>query len=290
MSSTECLSPAKSICERPIRRLLLVHTGEEPEVDLLDYAALLSAEETTIVAYPFDGVLRSMSATARARFEVNGAAAPILRALPELDLDWVFNAARDADLLVMRRAGALGTSHALTRQVLSKAPCSVCLAPGKSPSRIERVLVGVALDEDSRVVLERAAALCRSVGADELIVAHCCSPDIYLDLDESQWEQFRSERMLELYRFMASSALGGVSCTPVIQDGTEPQRALARAARERFADLIVAGRRNGLTPRTAAGLVSECSLPVVQVLLASPPHGFRAKLRRLFSNPEPKFG
>jgi len=289
MSSAECLSPARSTRECPIRRLLLVHTGEEPETDLLDYAAMISAEETTIAAYPFDGVLRSMAATARLRFEAHRAAAPILRALPELDLDWVFNAARDADMLLMRRAGALGTRHALTRQVLSKAPCSVCLAPRRSPSRIERVLVGIDLDEASRAVLEHAAALCRGVGADELIVVHCCSPDIYLDLDEAQLEQFRSERTLELYRFMARCALRGISCTPVIEQGTEPHRALARAARERSADLIVAGRKNGVTPRTAAGLVRDCTLPVVQVLLPSPPDSLRSRLRRLFSNPEPKF-
>ncbi len=290
MSSIEYLSPAKATRECAIRRLLLVHTGEEPEVDLLDYAALLSAEETTIAAYPFDGVLRSMSATARTRFEVHGASAPILRALPELDLDWVFNVARDADLLVMRRAGALGASHTLVRRILSESPCSVCLAPKRPPTRIERVLVGIKLDETSRAVLERAASLCRGLGADELIVAHCCSPDVYLDLDEAQMEQFRSERTLELYRFLARCSLRGISCTPVIEEGTEPHRALARVARQRSADLIVAGRRNGVAPRTAAGLVRECTAPVVQVLLPAPPDSLRARLRRIFSNPEPKFG
>lgn len=290
MSSAECLSPATSTRECPIRRLLLVHTGEEPETNLLDYAAMMAAEETTIAAYPFDGVLRSMAATARLRFEAHGAPAPILRALPELDLDWVFNAARDADMLVMRRTGALGRRHALARHVLSKAPCTVCLAPSRPPSRIERVLVGIGLDDASRAVLEQAAALCRGVGADELIVVHCCAPDVYLDLDEAQLEQFRSERTLEMYRFMARCDIGKVSCTPVVEDGIEPHRALARAAREHLADLIVTGRRIGFTPRISAGLVRECSLPVVQVLLPAPPDSFLAKLRRIFSNPVPKFG
>jgi hypothetical protein len=122
-------------------------------------------------------------------------------------------------------------------------------------------MVGIELDETSRAVFDQAAALCRGVGADELIVVHCCSPDIYLDLDEAQLEQFRSERTLELYRFMARCALRGISCTPVIEEGTEPYRALARAARQRSAGMIVVGRRSGVAPRTSAGLVRECSAP-----------------------------
>jgi len=287
MSSAETLTaPATGSGSCVFRRVLLVHTAEEPEIDLLDYAAKLSAEQTTIAAYPFDGILRSMAAAARLRFEAAGSAAPVLCALPEMDLDWILDAAKDFDLLILRPA-AFGKRT--NRQVFAKSPCHVCLVPQRTAARIQRILIGITLDDAGHALLEGAASLCHTVQANELLAVHCASPDPYIDWNDTQLEQFRSAHMLELYRFMARAKLDHVSCTPVLEEAIDHARALARVARSRSADLVVVGKPRGLAPRVAPALAKNGSAPVIQLLLPPRKEGVRGTLKRLFPRSQPKF-
>lgn len=284
---------AAPISDQGFHRVLLVHTGEGPELDLLDYAALLSSGgrgmSTTVAAYPSDAVLRFLVPAARARFEARGLVPPDLRLLPELDMDAAFEAAVEAqaDLLVMRHPRLFDRPRAMARRVLTESPCSVCLVPEQAPSRIGCILAGIDLDESGRRVLSQAASLYHSAQAEELIALHSCFHETASE-DEHQRERFRFERTLDLLRFMARASLSGISCTPLTEEAASPHSALARVARERSADLVVVGRRSGSAPRVSGGLLWECAQPLVQVLLPGP-GGVKGALRRIFSNPEPKF-
>lgn len=282
------------VTEQGFRRVLLVHTGERPELDLIDYAALLSsggrAMSTTVAAYPSDKVLRFLAPVVRTRFEARGLEAPNVRLLAEPDMDAAFEAATEAraDLLVMRHPRLFEKPRAIARRVLSESPCSVCLVPEEAPSRIGRILAGIHLDDSGRGVLSQAASLYRCAKAEELIALHSCFHESVSE-DEFQHQRFRSERTLDLWRFMARANLPGVCCTPLMEEAATPHRALARVARERSADLVVVGRRSGSAPRVSAGLLWECTQPLVQVLLPGAGDGVRGLLRRIFSHPEPKF-
>jgi nucleotide-binding universal stress UspA family protein len=281
---------AGEACALAFPRVLLVHTAAHPEADLLDCAAMLSGGETEIAAYPSGAVLRSLSPAVRYRFEARGLAPPRVRLLAELDVDAAFEAASAAraDLLVMRHPRAFDRPRALARRLLVESPCSICLVPEGAPARIDCILTGISLDESGRHLLDRAASLYRSTRAQELIALYSCFHDSVCS-DEDQHQEFVSERTLALLRFMTKARPAGVSCTPLIEEAAEPHRALARVAAERSADLVVVGRRRGAAPRVSASLLWDCPAPLVQVLLPGPARGIRTVLRRVFSNPEPKF-
>ena len=192
-------------------------------------------------------------------------------------------------MLVMRHPAAFEKPRALARRILHESPCSVCLVPGNAPPRVERILAGIRTDDSGRNVLSQAASLYHAAQAEELLAVHSCFYEIF-DGDQVMYERFCSERTLELYRFMAGMRLPGVSCTPVLAEGAAPQRVLAREASGRSADLVVVGRQLGTPARISTELLKVCQLPLVQVLLPHPGDGMRGRLRRFFSNPEPKFG
>lgn len=276
------------------QRVLLVQTGEDPELDLLDYAALLCSggkgATTTVAAYPSDGVLRSLVRAARARFEARGLAAPNVQLLPEPDMDAAFEAAEEsrADLMVLRHPLLFDKPEAVAHRVLNESPCSVCMVPRQSPSQIGCILAGIDLDDTGRELLNRAASLYESTQAAELIALYSCPYDAMWD-DEQQRERFRSERTLDMLRFMARIRLPRIYCTPLVEEAAHPHRALARVARERGADLVVVGRRSGSAPRVSPQLLWECAQPVIQVLLPGSGSGLREFLRKIFPHPEPKF-
>jgi NAD-dependent deacetylase len=120
---------------------------------------------------------------------------------------------------------------------------------------------------------------CASRGRDSLLRPHIV------------WfgEMLDPAHLQRVERFMARANLPGVCCTPLMEEAANPHRALARVAKERSADLVMVGRRSGSAPRVSAGLLWECTLPLVQVLLPGAGDGLRGLLRRVFSHPEPKF-
>ncbi len=268
-------------------RVLLVHTGDRPDIDLIDWAALLSSGATTVAAFPSDIVLRSLAPATRRRFLARGLAAPNLRFLAEPDVDAALEAAAEAkaDLLVMRHPRLFEKSRSLARRVLAESPCSICLVTERAPSRIERIVAGIDLDDSGQEVLTQAASLYHSTGAEELIALHSCFHETLSD-DEEHHERFRFEREIALLRFMSRARLPGVSCTPLVEEAAQPHRALARVASQLAADLVVVGRRSGSAPRISNRLLWECTSPLVQVLLPDTGGGLRAFLRRFFSNPD----
>lgn len=275
-------------------RIVLVHTGERPENDLLEYTALLAATaengQALVAAYPSNGVLRSLSPAARQLFEARGLQSPRIRMLSEPDVDAALETAleHNADLLVMRHPKVFETRRTLARRVLTEAPCSVCFVPEGAEPKLTRVIAGIELDSTGHTLLARAARLCHEARAEELIALYSYFQDSSND-DESGRERFRTERTLDLFRFMARAELSGVSCTPVAEEAPAAHRALARVACERQADLVVVGHRPGTASPVTRELLWDCPSPLVQVRLGDRQTGWKGAMRRVFSNPEPKF-
>jgi hypothetical protein len=265
------------------RRVLLVHTDEEPQRDLLEYTALLAsatvAGDAVVAAYPSNGVLRDLAPAARRPFEDRRLPRPAVELLAEPDVDGVLEAARELrpDLMVLRHPQAYDAPRELARRILADAPCSVCFVPQGAPPRLQRVVAGVELDTSGRALLDQAVQLCCAARSEELIAVHACAREGKLD------------RSIELFRMLGEIDTADVVCTPLMEDDSAPQRALARIAAGRQADLVVVGRKPGAAPRVAYSLLWDCQVPVAQVLLPAAGNGLRGLLRRVFSNPEPKF-
>lgn len=269
--------------EPPFRRVLLVHTEEEPQPDLLEYAALLAsitvAGDAVIAAYPSNTLLREWAPAALRPFEERRLPHPSVELLAEPDIDGVLEAARECqpDLMVMRHPLAYEASREVAKRILAEAPCSVCFVPSGAPPRLRRVVAGLELDAAGRALLDQAVQLCYAAHSMELIGVHACAREI------------KSDRWDELRRMLGQVEVSGLSCTPLMEDDSAPQRALARVAAARQADLVVVGRKPGAAPRVAYSLLWDCQVPVVQMLLRMAASGLRGFLRRVFSNPEPQF-
>lgn len=269
--------------ESVFRRVLLVHTDEEPQRDLLEYTALLAsvtvAGDAVVAAYPSNGVLRDLTPAALRPFEARRLPRPAVELLAEPDVEGVLEAAREhrADLMIMRHPQAFDASRELAKRILTESPCSVCFVPHGAPPRLRRVLAGLDLDAAGRTLLDHAVQLCYAARSEELIGLHACAREGKLDCS------------MQLFRLLGEIDLDGLACTPILEDDSAPQRALARIAAERGADLVVVGRKPGAPPRVAYSLLWDCSVPVAQMLLPLPVTGVRGFLRRVFSNPEPKF-
>jgi hypothetical protein len=273
-------------------RIAVACTGPAVEEDLLEFAALLSRGDpparVMVAAVPAEPVIRGVMPAARSVFHGRSAPALSFQLLMERDLDAVFDAARDfsAQLLVVRHPREVPDGRRMAGRLLSEAPCSVCLAPANRTLRIRRVLAGIELTEGGRALLGSAAALCRRSGVEELIALHACFRDSIVD-DEAIERRFREEMTLALYRFMARAPVGGINCTPVLEDCARYGRALLRAAERYSPDLIVVGRGSG---RESSELLWESPAPVLYARLEAQPLSFReAWKRRWFSTPEPRF-
>jgi hypothetical protein len=156
-------------------------------------------------------------------------------------------------------------------------------------TRLHRVVAGIDRNDSGRRLLARLGPLCRSTGAQELIALHCCQNDIGCRNPEGS-RDFRARHKLEVVRFVARSAPRGVTCRPVVEDGVDSHRTLARVASQRQADLIVVGRPAGTPPRTAAALARHAAVPVLQVVLPREKKVILAAMRRAFCKTEPRVG
>jgi hypothetical protein len=125
--------------------------------------------------------------------------------------------------------------------------------------------------DGGQVLLERTVRFCYAARVEELAGVHACARETKLD------------RSMTLFRLLGHVDVEGLVCTPVLADDSVPQRALARVAVERGADLIVVGRKSGASPRVALALLEDCPLPVMQILLPVPAAGVRGLLRRIFA-------
>jgi nucleotide-binding universal stress UspA family protein len=269
--------PAEPVFER----VLLVHTDEHPQADLLEYTALLAsftlAGEAVVATYPSNGVLRQFTPAAQRSFQSRRLATPAVEILSEPDVDGVLETARrhKAGLVVMRHPMALDSGKNVAKRILTECPCSVLFVPPDARPVIRRVVAGFDVDAAGQALLDRTVEFCYAARVEELAGVHATARETKLD------------RSMALFRLLGHVNLEGLACTPVLADDSAPARALARVATERGADLIVVGRRPGASPRVALALLEDCPFPVMQILLPVPAAGVRGLLRRIFAGSNP---
>ena len=283
------------------RRILVAHTGPGVERDLLEFAERLTAGDpegrTLVAAFPSNGVLRSLAPAARSVFKSREAGRLSLQLFTEPELDSVFEAAAkfEADLILMRRPEDGRQGRPIARRLLGEARCSVCLLPAGLAPRIERAVAGVDLSPAGRELLARGARLCTQAGAGELIALHSFLRSPLCDGDELA-EKTRQRLLLDLYRMLPRSELNRLDCTPLIEESSSPERALARAVEEHGADAVVVGRW-GL-PRfllerpsqIVEKLLWSARAALFQIQLSNEPVAvLKAIETRFFPNPEPRF-
>jgi nucleotide-binding universal stress UspA family protein len=278
-------------------RMLVVHDSRRLELDLLQYAALLSSREpeqaVMIAASPAETIQQSFASAARTVFASRGVSEIGVRLLPEPDLDAVFDAAREhaAEIIVVRHPRGQTRGRALARRLVAESPCSVCFVPNGAAPRLDRVVAGVEASPQGAALLERMAHVCDTWGTDELFAVNVAFRETLAGGPETD-ERFQQESMLDLYKFMARVPLNGTSCTPVLEEHGRFDRALLKAAAEHNAAMVVVGRSTShswLTgPAASEELLWECPVPLLQVG-AGKVSLLDSVKRRLHTAPEPPF-
>jgi hypothetical protein len=253
----------------PFGRLLVVDSTPTADLELLRYAEMLGSlacKPEVLIAPPAAG-----------------------SAVPDLGLLFAIVQYSKCDLIVARHPRHMEPGRGLLHQLLFEAPCAVCLVPEGTRPNLRRPMVRVEPTAKGRELLAIAAALSRAAGTDELVAVH--SYFRYgLNYEPESLEKLRSERTLELYRFLARADLSGVNCTPVLEDTPRQSDALLRLVSERDSDLLIIDPDVDRAPvwqwnrREAAGLARSATVPVLTTRLGP------RRPAPFFSAMEPIFG
>jgi hypothetical protein len=101
--------------------------------------------------------------------------------------------------------------------------------------------------------------------------------------------------MLEFYRFLARTDLGGVNCTPVLEESPRQSAGLLRLAEQYEADMLIIDPDADKAPvwqwnrREASALARSAEIPLLALRIA-PAKGPMQMLReRIFCGMEPMF-
>lgn len=268
------------------RHVAAVQSEEGPDLPLLEFAARLTSGANggnlTMVAFPSDGVLRNLPAAVNRCAHVHGLRDPEVLLVTEPELEAVFPMVEEAqvDLLVMR------CPRKISRRALSWCGCSVCLLPPDLPGSFSRILVNIDLDAAGRHLLSRAGRVISALEASELVALNIRYPEVVLCEPFSTGKEWK-----DLLHFVHRARPRGVSCTPLLEGSARRDDTLARVAAECGADMVIVGRRPGdLRTCDLRRLAEDTSLPILQLRLPGPTGGMRARLRQVFSHPEPMFG
>ena len=153
---------------------------------------------------------------------------------------------------------------------------------------LERIVVGVDLTDSGRLLLDWSTRFSRTTKAEELAVVHAYRGSVLNDGDDDARESLRTQRLLDLFRFLGTAELNGMACTPIVEESFAPHRVLARVAQERGAGLLIIGDSGG-SARTARQLARNSLVPLLQIPLPAGHRSLKRALKRIFSEDEPMF-
>jgi nucleotide-binding universal stress UspA family protein len=285
----------------PFQRIVVVNPGSEPDVELLQYAAMTASfaenPEILIVSPAGERVMRSLAPISRCVFENRVEAKLSFRILFEPDLDLLFELARewDAELIVVRHPRRLKGHRLLIRQLLFESPCSVCLVPQDARASMCRPTVRIEPTDKGAMLLSIAAAASKHAGSEELFIVR-----LYfkygLDSREDTLERLREEQTLEMYCFLARAELSGVNCRPILEESPRQAKTLLKLAAENDSDLLIIDPSAGAAPiwqwngREAESVAKLTRIPLLVVRSDGPRRRFTEFLREeVFCEMEPMF-
>jgi hypothetical protein len=283
----------------PFQRLLVVNSRPEPDTGLLRYAAALKSREpeaeVVVASAAGETVMRYLATAARSILGQDDTTISF-RVLLDPHLDLVFDLAMESrcDLIVARQPGDSSEARVVVRQLLFEAPCAVCLVPEDARASIRRPLVRIEPTARGERLLAIASALARHARSEELFALHTYF-HAGLDADPATLRQLRTEREIELYRFLARADISGVNCTPVLEESPKQGHSLLRVAATRQADLLVFDPAVDQAPiwqwnrRHSEALAREARLPVLSVCLSPAPSIIAGLRERVFTEMEVPF-
>lgn len=186
-----------------------------------------------------------------------------------LDLLLSLARAQETDLLLV---GSRPHERGLLAEHLArKAPCSVLAVPQAAPPAIRRVLVPVDFSAHAADAVDVAAAFARAAGLSELHLLHVYGLPVGTDRYYETFTLSVRQRAEDAYQtFMTDLDLHGLTPVPHFVLGDDVPEAIARAALQREADLLVIGTR-GRSPSAALllGSVAEQLVRQVEVPLVA---------------------
>ncbi len=201
------------------------------------------------------------------------------------------------DLILLGHTRSNTGRRSLARRLAMKAPCSIWLVPDGSPVKLDRIIAAVDFSPASAHALSLATSIAERRGLDSCEVLH-----VYFDTSLAGVDEYRPgirEREKETFaKFVQDLELHGVKVKPRFEESPNVSHAIARAAAEDRADLVVMGTR-GMTPSASIllGSQSEHTLMETQVpVLAVKRKGERRGFLKLWlehalgSHSGPKFG
>jgi SulP family sulfate permease len=248
------------------KRLAVGLTGTGTDTGLLRYATrvagLGTADEVRFVH-----VLPAAGAEAdRVRVELGAAVAREFAPVPSarrpvdvltgplLDRLLEYVAANAVDLLFLGHRQDHPGRWALARRLAMKAGCSVWMVPEGAAPTLDRILVPIDFSEHAADTLRVAADMTRLAGRGECLALH-----VYFDDAAAPYEgydQVLRGREAEAFRaFVAPIDTGGVTVTPLFEEGAHVAHAINRVAEAHGCDLVVMATRG--RSRSAAVLLGS---------------------------------
>jgi len=284
----------------PFRRLLVVNSTPEPDLQLLRYASMLSSgaerPELVIATPGGEAAMRCLAPSSRCAIVGHPNTELSFRVMLEPHLDLLFDMAEESqcDLIVARHPRHLEHSRTLLSQLLFDAPCAVCLVPGRDRPAMRRPMVRIELTSKGRELLTRTAAFAKMMGSDELFAVFTYFRDSFDSLPHAL-EKLRERRLLDLYRFISRTDLSGMCCTPILEDSSKQAASLLRVAAQRDADMLIIDPDVDEAPswqwnhREAEALAAATGIPLLAMRVA-PRRGLMGMLRdQVFCAHEPAF-
>lgn len=202
-----------------------------------------------------------------------------------------------ADMILLGHQPSHSSRRALARRLAMKAPCSIWMAPNGSPAEIRRVLAAIDFSSASAEALVVATSIAQRRGLRECEALHVYFETSLAGVDEYR-EDVRGREQEAFHKFIRGLELHGVEVRPRFEESPNVAHAIARAAAEDRADLVVMGTR-GMS-RSASILlgsqsehaIMESRVPVLVVKKKGERLGF-LKLwlqHALGPHPGPRFG
>ena len=251
----------------PFRRLLIALTGAAADAGLLEYAAMVAGLcEATDVHFLYLTEPASTLAAARASALVTPEAIPAalrpaiethflsapkpanlhhhaLRGDPFVSVARVAKT-HDVQLLLISPPGkdhTLAGHRRLLLRLIRESPFSLWVVPPRSNPAISYILSPIDFSATAAAAFE-LAVLVAYVSDASLLTLH-----VYFNSSvttrRKDAETLREEKSDAVWEFKRRFDLTGVQVRLLVEESAKPDRAIARAAREQHADLIVMGTR-----------------------------------------------
>jgi nucleotide-binding universal stress UspA family protein len=177
---------------------------------------------------------------------------------PLTDQLLAYTAQQQIDLLLV---GGGSSRRTLARRLAMKAPCSVWMVPQGAFPSLSKILVPIDFSDHAADTIKVACSMARLCEAAEAVCPEVVALHVYFNEAIVTYEDYdavlRGQEAEAYEKFMAPLNCQGVRVRPRFEESANVPHAIARAAKEEDADLIVMGTRG--RSRSAAILLGSAT-------------------------------